>query len=252
VSTLTFPPIQTVHGLIEDHTSLPTHGAAGDAWYEENAGLLWVWDQDLGKWRDLNLWHGKGFAASVANLVGLRAAGRPSGMNADVEAPGVALREAAPTGVTNRTSLVSRNRYPERRLVGDLQNGLGSASDSAVAFLVGEPVDLRLSFPDVLRRAQTFAVADALKNEPFCLSVPDILAREQPDSFALRFPSGVLCGVTAQIKSRTTSGLPAPSPVIEFLNPMELIDPEIDDQPAAHFTVTLYAFRRAGALTNVA
>jgi len=173
-------------------------------------------------------------------------------MNADVEAPGVALGEAGPTGVTTRTSLVSRLRYPERRLAGDAQNGVGIASDSAAAFLVGEPVDLRLSFPDVLWRAQTFAVSDALNNEPVCLSVPDILVREQPDSFALRFPSGALCGVTAQIKSRTTSGLPAPSPVIEFLNPMELIDPAIDEHPAAHFTVTLYAFRRAKAFTNVA
>ena len=252
MSTLAFPPIQTVHGLIEDHRSLPPRGVAGDAWYEEHAGLLWVWDQDLEKWRDLNLWHGRGFADSVANLVGLGIASRPSGGNADVEAPSAALGEAGPPGVTNRTSLVSRPRLPERRLVGEVQNGLGSASDSATAFLVGEPVDLRLSFPDVLRRAQTFAVADALKDEPVCVSVPDILAREQPDSFALRFPSGALCGVTAQIKSRTTSGLPAPSPVIEFLNPMELIDPEIDEHPAAHFTVTLYAFRRAGTLTHVA
>jgi len=71
LSVLNFPPIKTVHGLIDDHKSLPKHGAAGDAWYEEHAGLLWVWDQELGKWRDLNLWHGRGFAASVANLVGL-------------------------------------------------------------------------------------------------------------------------------------------------------------------------------------
>ena len=49
-----------------------------------------------------------------------------------------------------------------------------------------------------------------------------------------------------------TLGRPAPSPIIEFLNPIELIDPEIDERPAADFSVTLYAFRRAGALTHVA
>ena len=46
MSVLKFPPIKTVHGLIDDRTSLPRHGAVGDAWYEEHAGLLWVWDQD--------------------------------------------------------------------------------------------------------------------------------------------------------------------------------------------------------------
>ena len=68
-----FPPIKTVHGLIDDRASLPREGAVGDAWYEEHAGLLWVWDNDLETWRDLNLWHGRGFAASVASLVGLGA-----------------------------------------------------------------------------------------------------------------------------------------------------------------------------------
>ncbi|MFZ4733049.1 MAG: hypothetical protein ACOYK7_10985, partial [Pirellulales bacterium] len=66
-----FPPIKTVHGLIDDHKSLPRQGAVGDAWYEEHAGLLWVWDQEHHTWRELNLWRGKGFASSVASLIGL-------------------------------------------------------------------------------------------------------------------------------------------------------------------------------------
>lgn len=34
-------------------------------------GLLWVWDKHRQKWRELNLWRGRGFASSVASLVGL-------------------------------------------------------------------------------------------------------------------------------------------------------------------------------------
>jgi len=71
VAVYEFPPIKTVQGLIDDHKSLPERGAVGDAWYEEHAGLLWVWDQDKHTWRELNLWRGKGFAASVASLIGL-------------------------------------------------------------------------------------------------------------------------------------------------------------------------------------
>ena len=71
MSSIDFPPIATVLGMVDDHKKLPAKGKEGEAWYEENAGLLWVWDGELLKWRELNFWKGRGFASSVANLVGL-------------------------------------------------------------------------------------------------------------------------------------------------------------------------------------
>ena len=71
MSAIDFPPIETVLGIVEDQKKLPLKGKVGEAWYEENAGRLWVWDGELLKWRELNLWKGRGFASSVATLVGL-------------------------------------------------------------------------------------------------------------------------------------------------------------------------------------
>ncbi|MFY8073934.1 MAG: hypothetical protein ACOVNQ_19735, partial [Pirellula sp.] len=71
MSARNFPPIETVLGLIDDQKKLPVKGSLGDAWYEENAGRLWVWDGELLEWRELNLWRSSGFASSVAKLLGV-------------------------------------------------------------------------------------------------------------------------------------------------------------------------------------
>ncbi|MFM8190188.1 MAG: hypothetical protein ACKN85_17020, partial [Pirellula sp.] len=71
MASIDFPPIETVLGIIDDQRKLPLKGKVGEAWYEENAGRLWVWDGELLKWRDLNLWKGQGFTSSIAHLLGL-------------------------------------------------------------------------------------------------------------------------------------------------------------------------------------
>ena len=68
-----FPPIQTVHGVVDDEKSLPRRGGIGDAWYEESAGFLWVWDEEHDRWRHLNLWGRLGGLVD-ASTVGSRVA----------------------------------------------------------------------------------------------------------------------------------------------------------------------------------
>ena len=79
MSSLNFPAIETVLGIIDDQKKLPVKGKVGDAWYEENAGRLWVWDGELLEWRDLNLWKGRGFASSVSNLIGFAESAQAKG-----------------------------------------------------------------------------------------------------------------------------------------------------------------------------
>ncbi|MEK0424514.1 MAG: hypothetical protein RJB11_605, partial [Planctomycetota bacterium] len=79
MSTRNFPPIETVLGLIDDQKKLPLKGTVGEAWYEENAGRLWVWDGELLEWRELNLWKGNGFASSIAKLIGVSEASLAKG-----------------------------------------------------------------------------------------------------------------------------------------------------------------------------
>lgn len=329
-----FPPIKTVHGLIDDHERLPRQGAVGDAWYEEHAGLLWVWDQDKQTWRDLNLWHGKGFAASVANLVGL--GGVATGTRG--EAGTTRRRARSERDVSHRLLVLNANtvNLPEKGAGGDAWfdsaagilwiwddldsnwvglgplHGIssrqianpgevsafaGSAEemskdaeggtrcksagelrdelrrdllknlrarvrelqprtsivdddpipDHATPFLIGEPVSLRLSAADVVQRAEAFATAGALVVEPIHVGVPDALAAQRPEVFAIRFPSGALAGVTA----RLVPGKPGLS-TVEFANPIELIDPRIDEAPVGELNLMLFAFRREDPLGNVA
>lgn len=113
--------------------------------------------------------------------------------------------------------------------------------DHATPFLVGVPVPIRLAAADVARRAESFAAAGALVVEPIRAGVPDALAAARPDAFALRYPSGALTGVTA----RVVPGVPGAS-TVEFANPIELIDPRIDEAPVGEQEVTLFAFRRGG------
>lgn len=56
-STSLYPRITSVHGVIEGPRDLPATGSIGDAWYEESAGKLWVWDPDGIRWREVTLWH---------------------------------------------------------------------------------------------------------------------------------------------------------------------------------------------------
>jgi len=44
--------------VIERPSDLPATGSIGDAWYEESAGKLWVWDPDGIRWREVTLWQG--------------------------------------------------------------------------------------------------------------------------------------------------------------------------------------------------
>ena len=57
-STSLFPRITSVCGVIEGPNELPATGSIGDAWYEESAGKLWVWDPDGIRWREVTLWQG--------------------------------------------------------------------------------------------------------------------------------------------------------------------------------------------------
>jgi hypothetical protein len=57
-STSSFPRITSVRGLIEGPIDLPATGTIGDAWYEESAGKLWVWDPDAIRWCEVTLWRG--------------------------------------------------------------------------------------------------------------------------------------------------------------------------------------------------
>ena len=53
-----FPRIKSVRGVIEGPSELPATGSIGDAWYEESAGKLWVWDPDSSRWCEVTLWQG--------------------------------------------------------------------------------------------------------------------------------------------------------------------------------------------------
>ena len=57
-STSSFPRITSVRGVIERPSELPATGSLGEAWYEESAGKLWVWDPDGIRWREVTLWQG--------------------------------------------------------------------------------------------------------------------------------------------------------------------------------------------------
>jgi len=57
-STSLFPRITSVCGVIEGPSDLPATGSIGEAWYEESAGKLWVWDPDGIRWREVTLWQG--------------------------------------------------------------------------------------------------------------------------------------------------------------------------------------------------
>ena len=57
-STSSFPRITSVRGVIERPSDLPATGSIGDAWYEESAGKLWVWDPDGIRWCEVTLWQG--------------------------------------------------------------------------------------------------------------------------------------------------------------------------------------------------
>ena len=53
-----FPRIKSVRGVIEGPSELPATGSIGDAWYEESAGKLWVWDPASSRWCEVTLWQG--------------------------------------------------------------------------------------------------------------------------------------------------------------------------------------------------
>ena len=57
-STSLFPRITSVRGVIEGPNELPATGSIGDAWYEESAGKLWVWDPASSRWCEVTLWQG--------------------------------------------------------------------------------------------------------------------------------------------------------------------------------------------------
>ena len=57
-STSLFPRITSVCGVIEGPSDLPATGSIGEAWYEESAGKLWVWDPDGIRWCEVTLWQG--------------------------------------------------------------------------------------------------------------------------------------------------------------------------------------------------
>lgn len=119
--------------------------------------------------------------------------------------------------------------------------------DHATPFLCGQPVPLRLTGSEIAQRAEGFAAAGALVVAPIRVGIPDALAAARPDAFALRFPSGAVTGVTA----RVVTGEPGGS-TVEFANPIELIDPRIDEAPVGEQEVTLFAFRRGGPLGDAA
>ena len=58
-STSTFPPIRSVLGIVDGLGNLPPSGGVGDAWYEESAGVLWVWEAEQERWCDLALARGR-------------------------------------------------------------------------------------------------------------------------------------------------------------------------------------------------
>ena len=67
------PPISRILGIVDNVESLPAHGEAGDAWYEEAHGLLWIWDHDHKKWFEIGRLQNAspGLIASFAEAVGL-------------------------------------------------------------------------------------------------------------------------------------------------------------------------------------
>lgn len=64
--------ISRVVGIIDDPHSLPSKGAAGDSWYEESAGLLWIWDDERSQWVDIGRLHraSPALAASLGEAFG--------------------------------------------------------------------------------------------------------------------------------------------------------------------------------------
>lgn len=116
-----------------------------------------------------------------------------------------------------------------------------------IPFVVGEPVSFRLATSDVVARAEAFAAFGPLVVEPFRIAVPDALAVASPEAFAIRFPSGSLAGVTAKVVPGGREQC-----VVEFADPIELIDPTIDEAPVGEQQMTLFAFRRAGPLGDAA
>jgi hypothetical protein len=114
--------------------------------------------------------------------------------------------------------------------------------DHATPFLCGQPVPLRLTGSEIAQRAEGFAAAGAVVVAPIRVGIPFALAAAWPDAFALRFPSGAVTGVTA----RVVLGEPGGS-AVEFANPIELIDPRIDEAPVGEQEVTLFAFQRGGS-----
>jgi hypothetical protein len=176
--------------------------------------------------------------------------------------PGPEVAPVAPTVLTPRPHIGDRGAGssaapgPEERsdeeiagLFAEIERAWGEASlpDHALPYLVGEPLPLRLECADIVKRADAFAAAGALVVEPIRLEVPEALAATRPETFAIRFPSGALGGVTARI----VPGGPGRS-VIEFANPIELIDPSIDEAPVGEQTLMLFAFRRDGSLGHAA
>ena len=66
------PPIHRLLGIIDDSQSLPLKAAVGDSWYEESAGILWIWDDEHSKWVDLGRLHraSPGLIASLGEAFG--------------------------------------------------------------------------------------------------------------------------------------------------------------------------------------
>ena len=95
-----FPPIRALLGIVDDRASLPTRGEPGEAWYDEAGGVIWVWDVETNRWRDLGLRQGGALGFATAALAGTAGAQGLTGERGLAGLPGPAgpKGEAGPAG----------------------------------------------------------------------------------------------------------------------------------------------------------
>lgn len=111
-STSSFPRITTVRGVIERPSDLPRTGSTGDAWYEETAGKLWVWDPEGNRWCEVTLWQGRSRLDPVLRSpsgAGPNGGASPEGLLQE------RLRKLTPQGVATAVDFIDFLIARERR-----------------------------------------------------------------------------------------------------------------------------------------
>ena len=68
----TIPPVSRVLGVVDHADSLPKKADLGDAWYDEGAGVLWIWDHENHTWVDVGRFHSAspGLISSLSEAFG--------------------------------------------------------------------------------------------------------------------------------------------------------------------------------------